>query len=40
MTRMCALGEFICSHNHALKIWNIFKFNKINELKVGTVGAL
>ncbi len=40
MTRVCALGEFICSHNHALKTWNKAKSNKINELKVGTVDAL
>lgn len=40
MTRMCAVREFICSHIHALKIWNKTKLNKINKLKVGTLDAL
>ncbi len=40
MTQVCALREFICSHNHALKIWNNAKFNKINKLKLGTIDAL
>lgn len=40
MTQVCVVFGFICSHIHALKIWNLLKFIKINNLKVGTLDAL
>ncbi len=40
MTQVCVDGGLRCSHNHALKIWNKIKVNKIRGLKVGTVDAL